>query len=358
MNRIALHIAFWLAYWLITGYIESILAGASFSEWPLSARLALGYTVELAALPIKILAVYWFLYRLIPRHLGGRPLWGSIVAGAGVMAGAAVLFRLLIQYVYYPYLYGEAYEFGNWHIQASRFLWAFLDIFYVVGIAVAIKMARLRMQALEREKQLVQEKAQSELNFLRAQTNPHFLFNTLNNIYGLARRQSPQTADIVMRLSNLLRYMIYECTEPAVPLEKELKLLESYIELERLRYGERLEASLKLDIDDHQQPIAPLLLLPLVENAFKHGSGESRFKSAISVQLCLKKGKLKLNVRNTADPESRNKGKGIGLRNLRRQLELLYPGAHELHTGFEGEEYIAELTINLGKHAKNTMPYR
>lgn len=357
-RRTVQHIAFWLAYLLITGYIESVLAGATFSDWTMGARLALGYTVELAALPIKMLAVYWFLYRLIPLHLEGRPLRHSLLEGGIAMLSAVVLYRLLIQFVFYPYVYGEVYSFENWHILLSRYLWAFLDIFYIVGIAGAIKMVRLRMRALEREKQLVQEKAQSELNFLRAQTNPHFLFNTLNNIYGLARRQSPQTADVVMKLSKLLRYMIYECAAPTVAIAEELKILESYIELERLRYGERLKVALDVDIDNYQQPIAPLLLLPLVENAFKHGSSESRFESRISVQLLLCQGKLRLRVENTTDATTETAGKGIGLSNLRRQLELLYPGAFHLETSFEEEGFIANLTINLGAYANTEMPDR
>ena len=355
-RRIGLHIAFWLAYWLLTGYIESVLAGSSFSDWTLFAKLRLGYTVELFTLPLKMAAVYWFLYRLLPGHVAGRAAGSVMVEGTAVILAAVMLYRLLVQHVIFPYLYHMPYESGSLAYQASRFLWSFLDIVYVMGIAVAIRMARLRIQALKREKQLVEEKLQSELRFLRAQANPHFLFNTLNNIYGMARKQSPQTAEVVLKLSKLLRYMLYECTADTVPLSKEVEVAENFIELEKLRYGKRLVVHFQKEADCLHYPIAPLLLLPLVENAFKHGSGESRFDCRIDISLALEGGLLSFRVSNTCDEPARETTAGIGLQNLRRQLELLYPGSHRLEAGFEAGLFVAVLQLGnpKTKGASNT----
>jgi sensor histidine kinase YesM len=131
--------------------------------------------------------------------------------------------------------------------------------------------------------------------------NPHFLFNTLNSIYALARKQSPQTADAVVQLSKLLRYMLYECKEPFVLLEKEWKIVEDYVALEKLRYGDRVHVIINRDLNGSQPVIAPLLLLPLVENAFKHGAGKNRNHTNISVDLKASGEYLEFSVENNYD---------------------------------------------------------
>jgi LytS/YehU family sensor histidine kinase len=177
------------------------------------------------------------------------------------------------------------------------------------------------------KQELIQEKLQSELNFLRAQTNPHFLFNTLNSIYALARKQSSQTPEVVMQLSKLLRYMIHECKEPFVPLEKEWKIIEDYVGLEELRFGDRIHVKMTKQENGSGEMIAPLLLLPLVENAFKHGAGNNRDHTEILIDLKKENCKLHFSVENNFETANglQEKSSGIGLQNVKRQLELLYP---------------------------------
>ena len=214
----------------------------------------------------------------------------------------------------------------------------------------------MQLDGKAREQRLVQEKLESELQFLRAQTNPHFLFNTLNNIYALARRESPQAAAVLLRLSKLLRFMLYECSNPTISLADEVKVIHDYLELEKLRYNDRLEVNYREDIDQPNQPIAPLLLLPFIENAFKHGASENRFFTHIDIQLSVKKGQLDFRIENDKEPENVPSANGLGLHNVQRQLELLYPQKHQLSIDRQKNIFIVHLQINLKALTPNTVP--
>ena len=208
------------------------------------------------------------------------------------------------------------------------------------------------------EQLLVKEKLETELKYLRNQTNPHFLFNTLNNIYALARKKSEQTPDAVMKLSKLLRFMLYDAAKPLITLGDEIKMLEDYIDLEKIRYNDKLNVSFLKDISDEQELISPLLLLPFVENAFKHGASESRFISFIHVEMKLHDGILFFSVKNSKENNGgKCTGATIGLNNVKRQLELLYT-EYDMQVLNETSVFIALLTINLKSYAKNKLSHR
>lgn len=199
--------------------------------------------------------------------------------------------------------------------------------------------------------QLRIEKQEAELNFLKSQTNPHFLFNTLNNIYSLARIKSDLAPESILKLSKILRYMLYETSSAFVAIEQELKVIADYIDLERLRYDESLHVNFNYDVEDMKQALPPLLLIPLVENAFKHGVSETRYRPFVDIHLSVRQRQLLFLVKNSTEnaPEETPVRENIGLSNLRRQLELLYreykltlePGEHS---------FSASLTINLASH--------
>jgi two-component system LytT family sensor kinase len=199
--------------------------------------------------------------------------------------------------------------------------------------------------------QLKIEKQSAELNYLRSQTNPHFLFNTLNNIYSLSRDKSDLAPESILRLSKILRFMLYETGGDFVSVEQELKIIGDYIELEKLRYDESLRINFNYDVEDRKQAIPPLILIPLVENAFKHGVSETRGRPFIDIHLSIKSRRLHFQVKNSTEdvPEGRVVKENIGLSNLRRQLELLYTDyALSLEQGKTA--FSAMLTINLGSH--------
>jgi LytS/YehU family sensor histidine kinase len=190
----------------------------------------------------------------------------------------------------------------------------------------------------------------AQLNFLKAQIHPHFLFNTLNNLYALTLDQSPKSSQAVLGLSEILRYMLYECNANQVLLKRDIEILKSYISLEKLRYDRNLDLNIDItgEINDHK--IAPLLIMPLVENAFKHGASEMMEGAWISIVLEIDGQHLKVKVFNNCpaqQPENRavhfNK---IGMSNLRNKLELLYPGSHNLSIYREEGIYLVIMDIH------------
>ena len=201
------------------------------------------------------------------------------------------------------------------------------------------------------EQQLRIEKQQAELNYLRSQTNPHFLFNTLNNIYSLARDKSDLAPESILRLSKILRFMLYETGGDYIAIEQELKITNDYIALEKLRYDESLRINFNHDIEDMKQALPPLLLIPLIENAFKHGVSETRIKPFVDIHLSVIKRQLKLIVKNSTELYAGGKAvkENIGLSNLRRQLELLYTD-YNLSVQQGETDFTAVLTINLASH--------
>jgi LytS/YehU family sensor histidine kinase len=213
-------------------------------------------------------------------------------------------------------------------------------------------MIKLRYKSQEVEERLISEKLQSELSFLRAQTNPHFLFNTLNNLFVLARKKSDKTADAIMMLSKIMRFVLYECRAPRIAVADEAKVIRDYIELEKLRYNQRLTVDYQEVIDNPHASISPLLLLPFVENSFKHGAGATTGDVIIRILLTLENNQLKFQVHNTVDSDVepvQNGTGGIGLKNVKRQLDLLYPSQHSLSIGRDNGMYKADLQVNLNE---------
>lgn len=355
-NRIGLHILFWGTYLFLKTYMDVFLINYSYFDLSWSVRIGKALLPEAILLLPKMLMAYFIMYFIIPRT-GIRSKWRLIAEAVAVMVVALLLYHVLLRLIIIPLIHNEIPEQNTITEAISRFIWRMLDILTVAGAACTLSLMRKQVHDAKREQRLVQEKLQSELNFLRAQTHPHFLFNTLNSIYALARKQAPETADVVMQLSKLLRYMLHECKETYVTLDKEWKVVLDYIELEKIRYGSRVEVTCNTAVADMQATVAPLLLLPIVENAFKHGAGNNRGKTNISIDLKEQHGKLNFEVRNNmeADPESTYVASGIGLSNVKRQLELLYPS----HT-FESFRNNGTFTTSLAFqwNEKTTLPDR
>jgi len=209
------------------------------------------------------------------------------------------------------------------------------------------------------QQQLRIEKQEAELNYLRSQTNPHFLFNTLNNIYSLARDKSDVAPESILRLSKILRFMLYETGGNYISVEQELKVIGDYLELEKLRYDESLRVNFNYDVEDMKQAIPPLLLMPLVENAFKHGVSETRGNPFVDVHLAVRDRQLTFVVKNSTEISGAEKNvkENIGLSNLRRQLELLYTD-YDLSVEPSGNMFTSVIKINLASHVEDKMHYR
>lgn len=195
------------------------------------------------------------------------------------------------------------------------------------------------------------EKQEAELNYLKSQTNPHFLFNTLNNIYSLAKDKSDLAPDSILRLSEILRFTLYKTGGSFIEIGQEIKIICDYIGLEKLRYDDTLHVTFSHEVQDLKQPIPPLLLIPLVENAFKHGASETRHQPFVDIRLSLSGQQLAFFVKNSVEevPEEEGVKENIGLSNLRRQLELLYTD-YNLSVQRGASAFTAILKINLASH--------
>jgi LytS/YehU family sensor histidine kinase len=189
----------------------------------------------------------------------------------------------------------------------------------------------------------------AELQLLKAQVHPHFLFNTLNNIYSFAQNTSPVAAKMITGLSDLLRYILYDCSQSLVPLSKELKMVRDYINLEQIRYGNRLEIHLDLPEKTNDLYIAPLVLLPLLENCFKHGTSNMLEQPWINLQVTLLQNELLMKLINgkTTENNGLQKKPGIGISNVEKRLELLYPGKHQLVITNDADVFVVNLKIEL-----------
>jgi two-component system, LytTR family, sensor kinase len=245
-------------------------------------------------------------------------------------------------YLYFPLReHISVYKGVAYHMPYSMF-----SLFFF-GIVRHVYDYRKLKQAAQ---QLRIEKQEAELNYLKSQTNPHFLFNTLNNIYSLARDKSDLAPESILRLSKILRFMLYETSGAFIAIEDELKIINDYISLEKLRYDESLRVNFNYDVEDMKQALPPLLLIPLVENAFKHGVSETRHQPFVDIHLSVNKRMLTFVVKNSSDTYAEKTVKeNIGLSNLRRQLQLLY-AEYDLDVQQKEAMFIATLKINLATH--------
>lgn len=219
-----------------------------------------------------------------------------------------------------------------------------------ICLSVSLKLSEKWLHWTVIEKQIEAEKKEHELKNLKNQLNPHFLFNTLNNIYALIGISTDKAQRAVHELSQLLRYVLYDNEQREVPLERDMMFVKNYIELMRLRLTSKVTLTVKINENDGQGlNIAPLMFVSLVENAFKHGVSASE-PSSIFIAIGVEDGVVHCHVENTCthrNPEADKSSGGIGITNLRRQLSIIYPGRHELTTEMLGDKYAADLIINL-----------
>ncbi len=221
-------------------------------------------------------------------------------------------------------------------------MWFFLVLFAGIGI----KLSDLWRQAERRARDIENEHLRTELSFLHMQINPHFLFNSLNTIYGMSLKKSDNAPKAVLKLSQLLRYMIEETGHDMVPLEQEVTYLNNFIELQRMRSGPQLSVSFNVSGDINSASIAPMLLLPFVENAFKYGLTNS-IDSPIQIDLVASKERIVFSVINRKFENMERHSSGIGIPNVERRLALLYPNKHELNIEDSGDSYSVKLKISL-----------
>lgn len=254
-------------------------------------------------------------------------------------------FIIFIRYGVEELIFPGLFQFRNYNENTSLVYYYVDNVFYAclysaIG-AVYFFVQRDREHQLEAA-QLQLAGKQTELSFLRSQINPHFLFNNLNNIYSLVYHQSDQSLNAIAKLSDLLRYMLYDSNEK-VPLQKELDYIHKYLELQQMRFGMQAPAHVEIKGEAGNAGIPPLLLIPFVENAFKHG--DMKNGNTILIRLHTDEAMIRFTVINTIGQQQKDSGGGIGLENVRRRLELLYPGRHTLQVQKTRDIFEVQLEI-------------
>jgi len=195
-----------------------------------------------------------------------------------------------------------------------------------------------------------QEQLEAELSLLKGQVNPHFLFNTLNNLYSMSLHDSKKTPELILKLSQLLSYMLYECKDETVSLEQEITFIRNYIDLEAIRVEDIADVHFEVKGNDPGHKIPPLLFIPLIENAFKHGISSEVEHSDIHIKIHIDENEIELNTENPFDEtriDDDNNHKGLGLENVRKRLELLYPKKHSLEVNKNGQYFRTRLVLKM-----------
>jgi len=340
-HRLALHILFWCAIFLLGISKELVVKDDS---------LIKSFVYDLCLLVPQILMSYYLAYFVIPKFLLRKKLILSFVLFLVGTYAIGVLARVLIVHV------GETLVRTPPFTQESLFEilteWKHLVVHYIpaiYSISLIFLFAKYfsdYKRVIEKDLTLDKEKAEGELKTLKAQLNPHFLFNTLNNIYTLSLVNSPKTPVSIGKLSEILDHILYKCNSKFVLLSSEIKLLKDYIDLEKLRYDDRLQVTFKTQIENDAE-IPPLILLSLVENAFKHGAGEDSGSPEIDISISNKDGFFSFEISNSISPNylSGNK-ESIGLLNIQKQLDLIYHDRYDLKIDKSQKRFTVFLQIN------------
>ncbi len=336
IKSIWFHIGFWIIYTAIFTVVEASYKG-KYTE-------ALAF--ELMNMPMRLIVVYFNYFVLLPRFLlqGKTAKYFTYTLLTLIVAG---FIQRLANYKILSMFYSDLYDFGVWlpykFLQTSMIIAS--PLILIIGISVIWKVAELQKRA----KTLENEKLQSELKYLKSQINPHFLFNTLNNIYGLSLENSKKTPELILKLSDFLSFSLYESTQKFILLEKEINLLNDFIDLEKSRFDDRVAVEVSIPENINQISIPPLILVPFVENAFKHSLKNETRIAHIFVKLEVVDGQLIYEVKNSKPDQTieDSSPRGIGLENIKKRLNILYDDQYKLQIEDEDESYSIVLKINV-----------
>jgi sensor histidine kinase YesM len=342
--RFARHFLFWLAWWAFFG----LLYGFYYVD--ASTLFKISFMESLIFLPAHIFLSYSIIYGVLPRLILKDRYWQALLATLVMILLAAGISMLLNTFVISTYR-----EWVDFPMRKTTVFYSFMGglrgSMTAAGFAVAIKLVKnFYRKRIETEK-LEKEKLRAELEVLQGQLHPHFMFNTLNSIYSLALKKSDRTPGAILKLSQLMRYMLTDCRGATIELQKEIQVLYSYIDLEKERFGNRLDMTVNVQGDLQRPYIAPLLLLPFLENSFKHGANEMIEQAWISLDLNVQQSVLKFKLANGRADENgaQENSAHVGLLNVKKRLELLYPNGHELRITEDTDLFVVSLTIELDK---------
>lgn len=338
--RVALHVAFWLS--IIT---YDVLV------WGLvDAQYMQKLVSTLSELPVKMAAAYFTLYVLIDRLFLEKKYAQFLIGLVVSMFAIGLILRCLSYFILYPIYYPTGVSIPL--LFPPKILIAIFYTYSWVAMLAAIHLVRKfyehqheTSRLLLSARQLEKEKLEAELKLLKSQIHPHFLFNTLNNLYALTLKDASKAPVMVHKLSELMSYMLHDSNQLFVPLYKEVNYIQNYIDLERLRYGRELEVTFSNFVGDNSIQVAPLLMLPFVENGFKHGNKYGQ--AWIHVELSLTEDELTFKMENNKPEIPDGVVSGVGLENVTRRLAVQYPDQHDLRIFDTPDTYLVILRLSI-----------
>ncbi len=336
-TRIPIHILFWVLVWGFFNYFFSFNSNNENYVFWFSNIL----------LPITIANTYVTIYYLLPRYLIKKKYKTFLLYSIYLLIGSAYAISITM---FFGFIYLSELDFKTMPPLSRSLPFILMSIYLVVIAVAAFKLVVYNYQSSEKHKTLENKflKTQlqlkkEELKFLKMQIHPHFLFNTLNTLYGFALKKADETPEMILKLSNLLDYILYQIDKPRVLLTEELNHIEDYISLEKLRFSDTLKVvMIKNNIDTTFQ-ISPMLLMPFVENSFKHGNLINGVLT-IKMEVTTTKNKLIFKLKNSVTNELEST-KGIGLKNIKKRLEMLYPNQYKLDISKTEKEFIVILKL-------------
>lgn len=337
-KRPVIHLMFWTLFVLMGSFIFSYQQNFPYFFFLIN---------FLVHLPVFILFTYGLVYFLVPTYLLNRK-YLQFFLSLLVSVVVATLLRILIgRYIYYALFIPGILHPSEWY-NTDIFL---VNLIWVLAPAILFSMFKyyknwINSQALANEAE--RKHLAAELQVLKAQLNPHFLFNTFNNLYVLALQKSDKTPMVISKMSDLFHYILYECNAMEVPVSKEIKLIEDYIQLEELRYSSRLSVTFEKEVDFADCRIPPMLIYTFVENCFKHGSSPDPTTPWIKLVIRVRKNSFEFEASNSipsANCLNDQIIEGVGLSNIKRRLELIYPKNHELIIRKENCKFFVRLVI-------------
>jgi len=329
IKLLAAHLFYWMVAGVFLNYFAGYLVGDQLKNWFVGLLL-----------PVSAATTYFFTRYLISAFLISRHYFRFALYSFYTVV-LSVYLEVILMFIIFIYIADL-----NMHL-ASFDATVFLMVMYLpVVVGIAIRLFTTYQHSEKRNLLLLQQKTEAELKFLKSQIHPHFLFNTLNNLYAQTLEKSDQAPETVLQLSELLSYILYEGNNKRVLIGREIEQLSNYIELEKLRYQNRVTINLEIQPGMEEEEVIPLLFLPLLENAFKHGVKPDPGKSKIDLKVIKQGEKLSIFCSNTVfeNGKSHNKG-GIGLKNLEQRLQLSYGDNYTMKVESKADAFQVNIQI-------------
>ncbi|MCI0750608.1 MAG: histidine kinase [Flammeovirgaceae bacterium] len=325
------HVVMWLAYWVFW----TLLYQSYYSNlWLLLAVIGTYFIFNAAS--FYMIAYYFFPHFLYKRLYGKFILWSGVLI---------ILLSIGLAGCLLPFFSGSdtpEYQIGFFGLVQT----SFISICTMTGLMCGIKLVIEKIKSDKLIRDQDKQRLESELQYLKAQVNPHFLFNAINSIYFLIRKNPDHAAETLIKLSDLLRFQLYDCSGDKISIEKEIEYVKNFIALERMRKSDKVRVNIEIESLSGFE-IAPFLLIPFLENAFKYVSNYNDLENFIEIKLSRQGDKLRVNFINTTDRVLKTNVGGIGLKNVKRRLELLYPGKHDLSIRDEDGMYSVDLRLEI-----------